>query len=73
VVARRLAGHDPAFLIDGQAQPHAVDRLAGVDVAAVAVGRAVGFGVGEVRLDVVATVGATVAAQDDIARGREAP
>ena len=67
-VAGGLAGDDAPVLVHRQAQPHAVDRLAGLDVAAVVAGRAVALGVRELRLDVVEPVGPAVAAQHDVPR-----
>ena len=45
-----------------------MDRFAGIDVPAVAIGRAVTLRVRELRLDVVEAVGPAIAAQDDVAR-----
>ena len=59
---------DDQVVVDGDAQRHAVQRLAGGDAAAILVVERIGLGVGQAGLDVPQAVVALVAAADDLAR-----
>ncbi len=67
VVGHRLAGDDVERLVDGEPHPHPVQRLARRHVAALLALEALGFGIGEQRLDVEQPILALIAVDDDTA------
>jgi hypothetical protein len=68
MIGRGLACDDGHRVVDRHAQPHAVQLLARVHIAAIPVDEPVALGVGKLRLDVLEPVIPAVAADLDVDR-----